>query len=300
MNTFGKNKMRTKSLPPAWLTFACLCLAAFSSCTERIDIRTGEGEAHLVVYGILSDRPGVHTVRISRSVGYFDEHLPQGISGAEVTIGDGEEIFTLRETEGQAGVYRTEEQVAGKPGSTYTLSIRLDFDGDGQAEAYRATSCMPFPARVDSIGYRNSEMLPHYLEILFWGQMPEGEGNHLAILFETSRVQAEASLEDFLVLDDAFIGERDMLGVPCYYHDLDELDLETGDTLAIRVDAITEEYAFFIRQARSQMRGTQPLFGGPPANVETNIVPETPSVHIPVAGFFTALSSTGASVVYQK
>lgn len=75
--------------------------------------------------------------------------------------------------------------------------------------------------------------------------------------------------------------------------------ISSGDLLTLRVDAITKEYATFINNAQAELWGSDPLFSGPPANVETNIRSKTPSEQIRISGFFTAFSGDQASRMYE-
>lgn len=286
--------------------FAALLPAVFSliltlvSCEERININTETSAPHLVIYGYLSNEESVHNIKITRSTGYFVNVKPDGISNAVVTIREeGGETFTLTEVPSEPGLYVT-ERMAGIPGRTYTLNVLLDFDDDGRQEEYEATSLLPYPATVDSIDFQPSEFFNDFVEILLWGRMPEGDENHLTLQLLVNSYRGDNSFEDYVLLDEEYIGQKEMEAVPCYYHDLEDLELNDGDTLTLQADAVTKEYYTFVESAQDELRGGNPIFSGPPANVKTNIKSKDPSNQTPISGFFTALSRDNASVVYKK
>ncbi len=269
------------------------------ACTERINISTDASTEHLVIYGYISTDTTFHTIKITRSTGYFVNTKPKGISDATVTISNEEQTFVLQESSAEPGLYVTKGNVYGKPGQTYTLNVSLDFDGDGILEDYDASSYLPYPATVDSIDYKDSDMLKDHVEILLWGNMPDTDDNYLTLQLVLNNYPMDISFEDYVVLDDEYIDKKEMIAVPCYYHDLDDYEFEDGDILTLRVDAVTKEYATFVEDAQSELRGGDPVFSGPPANIKTNIKSKDSSNEVPIVGFFTAMARDEASVVYK-
>ena len=72
-----------------------LILAPLYSCTERIDISLDNSAVRLVVEGSLTTDTMSHKVLLSSTSGYFYNQPPQPVSGATVTISDGENILNL-------------------------------------------------------------------------------------------------------------------------------------------------------------------------------------------------------------
>jgi len=294
------NTIRNKRLLQTGIITTLLFVCLFS-CTERMDISTEASAPRLVIYGYLTSEKKQHSIKITRSSGYFVSTKPEGISNATVTISGKDETFILSETDYESGLYLTERDVAGKEGETYTLNVSLDFDEDGRPEEYEATSWLPYPPRADSIDFRPSELLDKYLEVLFWGRFPEGaEENYLSIhLYRNSRLIND-SLSGFVIYDDKYIDAKEVEAVPCFYLDQDEDEekLKYGDRITMRIDAITKEYATFITNAQRELWGSDPIFSGPPANIETNIKSKDPSNGILISGFFTAFSGCETSKYY--
>lgn len=285
-----------------YLIFSILLTFSISSCTKRIDINTEASPPRLVIYGYITSDTTQHEIRITRSSSYFATTKPEGISHATVSISSSDKIFQLTENPNEPGLYQTESNVFGIEGETYTLSVSLDFDEDGKPELYEATSFLPYAPEVDSIGFRDSDLIDNFIEVLLWGMMPDYEENYLSFHIFRNGEQITSHLEDYFVIDDEYLDKKEIIGVPCFYLDQEEEDdlLQDGDYITVRVDGITEEYATFIENAQSELWGSDPLFSGPPANIEANIQCKSPDVQIPISGFFTAFSGKRCSAFYNR
>ncbi|MDR1258223.1 MAG: DUF4249 domain-containing protein [Tannerellaceae bacterium] len=281
---------------------ACILLTAAlaQSCEERITIDTGTSEPRLVIYGYITTDSLRHAVSITRSSGYFSTTKPEGITGAEVVIRQGEEAYILTESGSEPGLYQTADSVAGEVGKTYTLHVSLDFDGDGQAEEYGAESWLPPVSRLDSMAVRPSALSDHHMEVLIWGRLPEEEENYFNFRLYRNGVLVNDSLRGFRISDDLFLGRKDIEGTPVFYLNQrrESEQLSPGDSLTFQIDGITSEYAGFINNAQSERRGSIPLFGAPPANIETNLRRLTPGSGAGLSGFFTAFSVSRAGMLY--
>ncbi|MDR1273082.1 MAG: DUF4249 domain-containing protein [Odoribacteraceae bacterium] len=280
-------------------TLPLLCLLA--ACTERVNIRTGEGTRQLAVYGYLTSDTTRHAVTISRSAGYFATTPPEGIPGATVTLSTDDATFRLAEDDRQPGTYLTAPGVFGVSGKSYTLDISLDFDGDGEPEEYRATSYMPLTSAIDSIALRLSPVFKNQVEVLGYGTLPDNEKNFLSFHLYRNGTLLTGSLEDFLVVDDSHFRQKEMTGVLCQLlnQEEEETTLADGDTVTLRVDILTEEYARFIQQAQQELRAANPIFGGPPANVVTNVQCISHPGLTRINGFFTAFPTHQKSAIWR-
>ncbi|MDH6305036.1 hypothetical protein M2459_001773 [Parabacteroides sp. PF5-5] len=282
------------------VSLLALCLF---SCTERIDINTEASEPHLVIYGYITSDTTRHEIRITRSSSYFATSRPEGISHADVRISSGDSVFVLTENPSEAGLYQTQGHVYGIEGESYTLSVSLDFDEDGAFETYEATSFLPYAPEVDSIDFRDSDLIDKFIEVLLWGRLPEQDENYLSFHIYRNDKQLTSHLEDYFVIDDEYLDKKEIIGISCFYLDQEDEEeddiLEEGDYITVRVDGITKEYATFIENAQSELWGSDPLFSGPPANLETNIQCKTQNAPADISGFFTAFSGRRTSRVYH-
>jgi len=276
------------------------CIFSVFACTERIEVSTKDAPERLVIYGYITTDTTQHSIRITRSSGYFTTSAPEGISNANVTISSGKGSYLLSESKETPGLYQTEPGIFGIEGETYTLNVKLDFDEDGETEEFEAVSYLPVSGELDSIGFKQSDVFDDVIEILLYGRIPEDGKNYFSFHAYRNHDIVNDSLVGFFILDDEYLEKREFFGLPCFYLDQDDKrsKIESGDSITLRVDFLTEEYADFLDNARMEVEENNPIFNGPPANVETNIkIIHNPS-DIPIAGFFSAYSGNSVSKFY--
>ncbi|MDR1671973.1 MAG: DUF4249 domain-containing protein [Bacteroidales bacterium] len=275
--------------------FVMLLIAA---CTERMNIKTDGIPPRLVIYGYITSDTLRHSIRITRSASYSDTNPPEGVSHAAVTISTDNDTILLTESDTVPGLYLTSANTHGQMGKTYTLDVRLDFNNDGTTEHYQSSAYLTEINHIDSIRVQPSGILRNMLEILLYAQdLPEE--NFYSVFTSVNDSLINSTINDFFVMDDVFFNGAYMNGVPCGFL-LQEKDglqtLKKGDVITLNINAIPKEYALFIGHVQSEIRGSNPIFGGPPANVETNIrCIDRPNTV--VSGFFTAFPSRYAKTI---
>ncbi|MDR2131059.1 MAG: DUF4249 domain-containing protein [Odoribacteraceae bacterium] len=274
-----------------------LSLLLLVSCTARVEIDTDEGTRVLVIYGHITTDTLPHAITISRSSGYFATTPPEPLTGALVTLSSGELLYALHEEDTLPGTYRLASPLAGVPGTNYTLTVSLQHEAT--TETYRATSTMPLTSEIDSIELRPSLVFQQQIEVIGYGTLPANEKNFLSFHLYRNGKQLTDKLNDLFIVDDSYFKQKEMHGVLCQLMDQKEekSTLVPGDTVTLRIDVLPEEYARFLQQAQQQVRGSNPIFSGPPANISTNIQ----GVHssTPVAGFFAAFPTRRKTTIYR-
>ncbi len=281
-------------------------IAATTSCTERIDIQTDDAPPQLVIYGYITTDTLQHSIRITRSAGYFTTDNPEGVSYATVTITNNDgKVIQLTENDSIPGMYQTAADVYGEEGKTYTLDVLLDFDNNHSPEHYQSSAYLTHINYIDSVGLQASTLFKNTVEVLLYAQ-DESEENFYSIFIAINDSVVNPTINKFFVMDDVFFNGTYINGIACYYldQDPDEEDnneiLHLGDKVTLNINAISKEYATYIGNVRTEIRGFNPIFGGPPANVETNIHCINPQDAVPVSGFFTAFPSRYASTVVKE
>jgi len=262
----------------------------WSSCTERIEIETQEEFVRLVVEGSLSNEPMSHYVMLTTTANYFSGRPAPAVSGAEVTIADGKVIHQLKES--TPGIYRTRSFIEAIPGHRYTLHITLAEPVGGHTE-YTAESVSPSPVPLDSIRLK---FHPTYSEIGMWEARgffrdPPSTDFYRFMAFRNGELVTDY-LTEWYITDDNLFGGRYVDGWTVAFLDqnLKHEALSPGDMLTVRLDRISREYAGFIQGVQSEIRGSYPLFTGPPANVKGNI-------DNGALGFFEVFASSWSSAI---
>ena len=285
----------------------CLLQTAVVACTERIDIKTDAALPRLVIFGYITTDTIQHSIRITRSAGYFTTDRPEGVSNAIVTVWDSDQNeIRFTENDTVPGLYQTDKGVYGLEGKTYTLDVQLDFDGDNRLEHYQASAYLKPINNIDAVGLQASRIFPNMVEVLLYAQDLPGEKNYYSIFVSINDSVLNGNINRYFVMDNEMFRGQYMNGVACYYLSQDSNNkyrneiLHAGDTVTLNINAISKEYATFISDVQSEIGVSIPIFGGPPANVPTNIRCIEPKDEIPVSGFFTAYPCRYAFTVVEE
>jgi len=263
------------------------------SCTERMDIELGDNYTRLVVEGSITSDTTIHTVKLTSTSSYFYNQSPPVVTGAIVEINDGSSTFKLNEKE--PGIYCTPVTIYGVPGKTYTLNIKLPF-AIGNHTEYSASSYM-FPVeKVDSVDLK---FQPEWGRKGFWEVKcffiePETSDFYRFLIYKNDKLLSD-SLSEWFVTDDKFFNGNSSTGTTIAFLNQQSANesLSEGDKITVEVNNIGKEFANFVWEAQAEIRGSNPLFSGPPANIKGNISNGA-------IGFFSAYSISRNSKITPK
>jgi hypothetical protein len=118
------------------------------SCKKTVTLPLNTAASQWVIQGEVTDAPGPYTVTINQTVAFYADNTFPAVSGASVQISDNQGVTDVL-TETSAGNYTT-HTLQGKPGNTYTLSVKI---GDS---LFTAASTMPQPVALDSVTFDHS------------------------------------------------------------------------------------------------------------------------------------------------
>jgi len=286
------------------VNFLILIVIFVAACTERIDIHTDDAPPRLSIYGYITTDTMQHAIRITYSAGYFTTNPPVGVNNAIVTITDNDgKVIPLSYTPVDTipGLYLTESDIFGVEDKTYTLDVRINNN-----EHYSATAYLQEINHIDSIGLQLSPipLLRNRVEVLLYAVNSGVKTNYCFFIAINDSV-VNSSINRWMVVGSEFFGDRNYIdGVACYYLDQDPNNhhhrnevLKIGDKVTLNINAVSDEYATFIRNVQTEIRGSNPIFGGPPANVPTNITSKEGNQ---VLGFFTAFPSRYAHKIVEQ
>jgi hypothetical protein len=271
--------------------FLCILLSvAILSCTERIDIQLDDSYTRLVVDGTITTDTMAHTVILTTSSSYYYNQPSPKVSGAKVSITDGTRTFNLREA--PAGVYRTDSSVFGVGGLTYTLNIKLANAIGGYTD-YSAASMLYPISPLDSVSLL---FHPDWSDFGIWEvkcyvQEPPTVDFYRFLILKNQMMLTD-TLNEWFITDDKFFNGSYTNGATVAYlqQSSPQEGLLKGDTVTVEVNNIGKEYFNFLMEAQAELRGSNPLFSGPPANIKGNITNGA-------IGFFTAYSATRSSAI---
>ncbi len=261
----------------------------FCSCEDVIDVKLNPDKKELVVDAVITNQPGVQTIRLSQTIGYFDDRGSNPpIIGATVILLDADS-FPYFFTESGPGRYVYPDGADfNRIGENYGLIIITGLD------TFLSISNMAAAANIDTI---------------LWEKRP-------ATSFSVERYEAEFMGNDLVGLgntywirtykNDSFLGKPSNINIaydasfsPGANYDgiefivpIRRLNLNDGenpyrlnDKITVEILGISNEFFLFLRLAAEQINN-QGLFATPPANVPSNIINQSRSSKNKANGFF--------------
>ena len=256
-----------------------------AGCTEPFNIRTDDADPKIVIYGVLTDYLSLQEIYIGSTAPYFSEEPNPPVLGAKVSITPSEgKIINYTENPDSPGYYRSPSVWQIKEGKSYLLKVEVDFDGDGISDFYEATAEAPMRAYLDSIDIAPITIMGHKnYAINIYGQDSPEEEYYLFHFYVNGDVVLSKTT-DYVLTDDAMFNGEYIDGLTIRYcNDISEYEkdseerqkesiyLQSGDSIAVETSLITKGYYNFILQCMNEKSGENPMLGGPPSNIISNI-----------------------------
>lgn len=289
-----------------WLVYI-VSLPLFFSCTEDTTITTSDSTPVPVIYGTITDHNVRQQINLSSSTDYFDKSQNKRISNATVTLQEDSvgvtHYYTLTQGSVGSGIYMTANPMAGRPGWKYKLTVNMDFNQDGTPETYLAECTMPQRLNVDSIGVTKMKEASYTVYSLnISAQDPGNEKNYYICKYSVNDSLYNA-ISKYIPFDDTGLDGMYVKEL-AIWHFFDKSNkskfddqeannmvfLSAGDKISAEVGNITKGYSDFIISCQNQKDGSNPFFGGPPANIPTNLSNGA-------RGYFTAYATSSAKCV---
>jgi len=266
-----------------------ILIFSMTACTEKIDVTLDNTYTRLVVDAVITSDTTVHSVKLSTTTDYFSNQVAPAVSNAIVTISDGTTTVTLKENTVRPGVYETENTFYAVPGKTYKLNITLATAINNKTN-YEAISEMDDVAPLDSIKLMTIQQWD-VTAIQTYAQDPISVNFYMFKAY-INHVLISDTLNEVFITDDKLFNGSYTNGIAASYLDQKKPDekIKAGDTVTLQIAGITSQYYNFLVDVSSSTGFSNPLFGGPPANVRGNISNGA-------IGFFSAYSVHYASIV---
>jgi Domain of unknown function (DUF4249) len=207
-----------------YLVSSSIILLTCFSCKKIIHVNLNNVPPQIVITGAVTNQPGPYTVTVSTTVNYTADNIFPPVSGALVSITGNGITDTLTET--SPGTYTT-HSIAGVPGSTYYLYVSVG------KQAYTATSTMPQPVPLDSVGYTASGRSNTRLNAVAYFKDPPGIANYYEFIEYNDGIQFQnnrgVSVFDDRLSDGKYISHT---------LDDDSTDINKGDTVTLQMNCI--------------------------------------------------------------
>lgn len=287
------------------IVIIALIVTGVASCTTDIDLKLKGTEPMLVVDGSITTDTMAHGIFLQRTTDYFANSPVPGVSGATVTLSDGSSTIALTESGEKPGLYQTPSGYYGQAGKTYTLHIKnVDVNNDGIDEEYEASSVLNDVPELDDVSVEEVKLFGRQMWALKASfQDPKGVKNYYLFRNYRNGKCVSDTINEWGITADEFFDGTYLKDETIMYFSSTKQDekMVVGDTAMLEMCSITEDYLGFVNDLVDEYRGRNPMFGGQPANIRTNIRQLSPKVTVANAprGFFTAYAIKRKSVIYK-
>lgn len=245
------------------LTFSA---AAFFSCTETIELDMEQTSPRVIVDGLITNEDTEHYVRLTESVGFYQEGQAPGVSGAVVEVIDNEgNVYNFTEKETESGLYTS--RFAGQIGNTYNLRVSLP-DGTERLASDRMEPVMAIDRlewQLDEDEQEDPAEEGFFYRILIYGEEPAATKDYYLFKFyRNDTVQNFDSGTGIFIADDELIGGYiNGLESPEYY--------KAGDEARFEMYRISRDSYLFYNDLANILNGDGGMTSPSPVNPRSNI-----------------------------
>ena len=264
-------------------------LIALLSCEKEIDVELENGEAKLVVEGVIENDEYAY-VSLSKSSPYFstidsNSFSNMFVSDALVIVSDGIEFDTLKyDTVPFFPPFRFQgSRIKGQANTTYTL--RIEYEN----EVYTASTRILTPIPIDSIRYQYQAGSDSLGMLRFYANDPAGEANYYRVasldldidftqeipvwVHPNNSVTDDVFFEGKLVEATIYKGKNPMKSSEYYEeHSEDWWAFKMGDDVLLKLSHIDYQSFIFWRTTEQVIQTGDNPFAAP-TTVQTNIYP---------------------------
>jgi hypothetical protein len=241
------------------------------SCEETIPLDLDQSPSKIVIEGLVTNRPGRQSVKITRSSDFYSRGATPRVTNAVVSVKDdlGESISFVHNPNGHAdsaGIYIPIAPFTGQIGRTYTLTVTVD------EEAFEATDKLYSVIPVDSLNYQISDdevddpkKEGKVYEMLLYAREPQNEDNFYLFKFFRNDSLTYYDETDVYYSDDELLAEKiDGVPSPPIYG--------LGDTGKVEIYSLSRfGYVYFNDLSTILNNDGGGMFGPVPASPRNNL-----------------------------
>ncbi|HEX8039554.1 MAG TPA: DUF4249 domain-containing protein [Chryseosolibacter sp.] len=252
------------------ITFTLLA-GLFFSCEEATKLDLKQTPPRIVIEGLVTDRPGFQSVKVSRSSAFYSSGKSPRVEDAIVSVFDdaGHEfnfVHNPRNHADSAGIYVPETGFTGEVGRTYTLRV----EADGQV--YQGSDALPGVIAIDSLKFRINEEEEKdpkepgkVYEVLMYAREPQDEENYYLFRFyRNDSLKVYNPTDIYFTQDDLLAENIDGVPSPVYF--------APNDRAKIEVYSLTRRgYVFYNDLSIILTNDGGGMFGPIPASPRNNL-----------------------------
>lgn len=257
--------------------FLILSMMFLTACEKEIVLDLDESENKYVIEGVISNGSNIQTIKISKSVDFYDDSDYPSVSNAIVTVQENDEIPIIF-SETSPGIYQA-INFTGVEGNTYSLSVTID------GKEYTASSTMPNQVDLVDLTYEENAFSPPGEETSYVVTPnfvdPSNEVNYYRFNLFINGIKDEGF---FTLNDDLINGEVNSFGLRS--SDSDNA-INLNDIITIEMFGIDENIYnyFYVLEQNSDSQNTP---NNPKSNISKNVL-----------GYFSAQNKQFRTIIIQ-
>jgi hypothetical protein len=253
------------------IIYICLLVVFLSSCDEPTRLDVKQTPSRIVIEGLVTDRPGLQYVKVTRSVAFYTSGKSPRVENASVQVSDDEggQVQFMNNPHNHpdsAGIYVPDTKFVGEIGKTYTLTV--DVDG----ETYEGSDALVRVIDIDSLAFRenaNQKKDPKeagkFYEVLMYAHEPQNEDNYyLFKFFRNDSLKLYNPTDIYYSDDNLLAGNINGVSSPVYFG--------REDRARIEVYSLTRRgYVFYNDLSTILNNDGGGMFGPVPASPRSNL-----------------------------
>lgn len=256
-------------------------------CQEKIDWELEmENELRLVVEAKITNEQKAHQVKLSLPV-YEINGTPEPVSGAVVTITDGDQTFILQEDPLRPGIYLTEPNVQGVVNRLYLLNIEVE------EYTFNAIARMEAVTPIQEPAFAQVSTTPPLYEIYLGGD-DESEAA-VKLEMDWSHLPGYDTLPDnrnHAVIYGYYFQNLSVNVNELFSPPRDRVFIPPGTHIRATKESISDGYAEYLRGMLSETAWNGGLFDVKPGDPFTNLSEGA-------IGYFAACTVIRDSIIFQ-
>ncbi|MEM7107871.1 MAG: DUF4249 domain-containing protein [Bacteroidota bacterium] len=262
------------------------------SCEETVIIDTQRVDPVVVIEGLVTNQLQFHYVRVTRSVGFYDNVANEPIENAIVTVEDSQGnrrdyTYNPSGVPNLEGYYISNEEFAGEVGVAYTVSVTIEND------VYTGTDLLNPVTDIDSLSvaidedeFEDPEEEGYFYEVLFYAQEPQDRKDFYLFKFYRNDSLVRDDPTDIYFSDDDLLAEEiDGVSTANFY--------TVGDVAKVEMYSISRNGFLYYNDLINLLMGDGGFFGAPPVNPRTNLNNDA-------LGFFQASAIVEEEIIIRE
>jgi hypothetical protein len=247
-----------------------ITILVVAGCEKEYLLSTNPAGPNVVIQGLVTNQPGYHYVKLTRSAGFYDSGNTPRIIDATVSVEDDlgnvtEFAHNPGNNPDSTGYYKPVTAFAGEIGRTYRLSVMADGQlFEAEDTMYPVTSIDSLTYGIDEEEQEDPEHPGRYFEVLIYTREPQETKDYYLFNFYRNDSLTIDNPTDIYFTDDVVLSESiNGITAPIYY--------SKGDKAAIEAFSLSRNAFVFYNDLSILLNNDGGMYSPPPANCRTNL-----------------------------